>query len=75
MNNKPFSEIFQDRVDDIYRRAKNAGVSVTALCRGAGTARATPDRWRTRLPMTVTLVDDLEAELAKHEQKAPPAGN
>ena len=75
MNNKPFSEIFQERVDDIYRRAKDAGVSIAALCRGAGTARTTPDRWRTRLPMTVTLVDDLEAELAKHEQKAPPAGN
>ena len=75
MTTKPFSLVFQERVDDIYRRAESAGVSVTALCRGAETARATPDRWRKRLPKTVTLVDDLEAELAKIEGNAQPAGN
>lgn len=59
---------FTARANDIRARALAAGSSITQLCKLAGTARATPDRWLKRAPKTIALIDKLEEELVKIEE-------
>ena len=66
-----FERQFQSRLDKIQERGKAAGLTLTDICRLAGIARATPDRWRKQTPLSVTLVDKMEsvvesAEKTKH---------
>lgn len=70
-----FEAEFQSRLSKIYERGKNAGLSVSAICEGAGVARATPDRWRAKTPLTVTLVDKMEAVVAEAEKRAGGTAN
>ena len=62
-----FEEEFNRRLDGIIQRGKAVGLTVTALCKKTGIARATPDRWRKNAPLSVTLVDKLEAEVVAAE--------
>ena len=73
MTRKPYHTQFVDKLDEIERRARSCGSSITAICRGAGVARATPDRWRNKAPETVDVMDRLLAELEKAEQAAQAA--
>lgn len=68
--NITFEDEFKRRLDDLVERAKAAGMTVSALCKKTGTARATPDRWRKQAPLSIKLVDKLEAEVVKAEQAA-----
>lgn len=68
-----FEAQFQARLDDIERRGKEQGLTLTHICRDSGVARATPDRWRVDTPKTITLVDELEAVVVAAEQKAAKA--
>lgn len=70
MSTNTFEAEFQRRVEDIKTRATAAGTSITALCQATGIARATPDRWASRTPKTVMLVDELEKALSEVEQQA-----
>lgn len=73
MNDKvdtTFEGEFRRRVSDIKRRAKDAGTSITALCKATGMARATPDRWEDSAPKTIKLVDQLEQALQEAEKAA-----
>ena len=61
-----FEAEFRRRLDDIIKRGQAVGLTVTALCKKTGIARATPDRWRKNAPLSVTLV----AEVVAAEQAA-----
>ena len=69
MSDTTFEGEFKRRINDIKRRAKAAGTSMTALCQETGIARATPDRWVLRAPKTIRLIDELEQALAKVERQ------
>lgn len=73
-NPKPgtFEATFADRLDEIERRGRAVGLTMTHICREAGTARATPDRWRNQAPLSVKLMDKMEAVVAAAEKKAAP---
>ena len=72
MENSPgtFEAEFNRRLSSIIKRGEAVGMTVTKLCKQTGTARATPDRWRKKAPLSITLVDRLEAEVAAAEQAA-----
>lgn len=65
-----FEEAFATRLDDIERRGKAVGLTMTHICREAGTARATPDRWRAEAPLTVKIIDKMEEVVAAAEKKS-----
>lgn len=63
-----FQQEFRARLDSIEARAKAVGLTITHVCRMSGIARATPDRWRQEAPLSVRLVDKMEAVVAEAEQ-------
>lgn len=65
-----FEAEFRRRLNDIIKRGEAVGLTVTKLCKQTGTARATPDRWRKNAPLSIKLVDRLEAEVAAAEKEA-----
>jgi len=64
-----FAEVFRERINEIERRALKAGTSLTATCKGVGVSRATPDRWRRKIPRTVAIIDEMEAWVSRIEKK------
>lgn len=64
-----FEAEFRSRLDNIIKRGNAVGLSVSKLCKLTGIARATPDRWRKKAPLSVTLVDKFEAEVAAAERE------
>lgn len=54
----------------LEERAKAAGSNMTQVCKAAGVARVTYERWRSRPPKTVALYDTLEAEVVRLEREA-----
>lgn len=65
-----FEAEFHRRLENIIERGKAVGLTVTKLCKQTGTARATPDRWRKEAPLSIKLVDKLEAEVVAAERSA-----
>lgn len=70
MENTTFYNQFIAELDEIERRAKNVGSSITDICREAGIARATPDRWRKKAPKSVDLIDKMRTAVKAAEEKA-----
>lgn len=68
-----FAEVFLRRISNIEARANKAGITITHVCRDSGIARATPDRWRKKVPNTIALIDKMEAVVAEAESKAAQA--
>lgn len=64
-----FEKIFSDTIKDIEDRAKEAGTTITQLCKDADIARATPDRWKKRAPNSVVLIDKMLKALEVAERK------
>lgn len=62
-----FEQKFSEKLEDIYSRSEKAKTSITEICRDAGIARATPDRWRKRAPKSIKLIDQLDAALKQYE--------
>lgn len=62
-----FEEAFYSRVDSIVQRGKAVGITITDICTGSGVARATPDRWREKAPLSITLVDKMEKAVTDAE--------
>ncbi len=62
-----FEEAFYERVDKIVQRGKAVGLTITDICVQSGVARATPDRWREKIPLTITLVDKMEKAVSAAE--------
>lgn len=69
MEKKKFSELFVERLKAIEVAADERGISLSAICRGARIARATPDRWHLKIPRTIEIIDDMEAALEKETRK------
>jgi hypothetical protein len=69
----PFSTVFLERIDDIERRALHLKTSLTAICKGIGISRATPDRWRHEIPRTIEIIDQMERWLDQMEKSRQAA--
>lgn len=69
---RTYADEFKDRLTKLERDAQSAGTNLTEVCRVAGVSRATPDRWRKRVPKTIELVTLMEAIVAEkaREQRA-----
>lgn len=70
MENTTFYNQFIAELDDIESRAKRVGSSITDICREAGIARATPDRWRKKAPKSVDLIDKMRKAVNEAEERA-----
>lgn len=55
-----FVEVFKDAVDQLGADARAAGTNLTAVCREMKISRATPDRWKREVPMTVNLLAQMQ---------------
>uniref|UniRef100_A0AAU6W359 Uncharacterized protein n=1 Tax=Pseudomonas phage Touem01 TaxID=3138548 RepID=A0AAU6W359_9VIRU len=62
-----FQAVFYSYLEDLERRAHAQNLTLTDMCREADVARATPDRWRKRLPKTIRNVCDLESVVVNAE--------
>lgn len=71
-NDPAFSTVFLKEIDDIERRALTMGFSLTAICKGIGISRATPDRWRHQIPRTIEIVDEMNHWLDKMAKSRQP---
>lgn len=56
-----FVAVFKNAVDQLAPDAKAAGTNLTEVCREMKISRATPDRWRREVPMTVTLLSQMQS--------------
>jgi hypothetical protein len=71
MSKPTFGEVFRERIDKIEQDAHAKGINLTVVCKESGVSRATPDRWRRRLPKTIEIIDNMERVVEQH--KAPVA--
>ena len=55
-----FDEVFQHALEQIKADAKAVGMSLTEVCRLAGVARASPDRWKERSPKTIEMMKAMQ---------------
>lgn len=60
-----FTEVFKARIDKIQTDAAAVGLDFTKICRETGVSRSTPDRWRRKIPKTITLVTEMERRVAE----------
>ena len=65
-----FEAEFYRRLDSIIERGSVVGLTLTHICREAGIARATPDRWEKNAPLTVRLIDKIEGIVKRSEAGA-----
>jgi hypothetical protein len=70
MEPKTFYDDFLARLDSLESRARAAGITLTHMCRDAGIARATPDRWRKSAPKSIRAIDELEKAVVAAESAA-----
>lgn len=64
----PFSKVFNDRLDDIERRALRVGSNLTAVCKEIGISRSTPDRWRREMPRTIQIIEQMDQCVFRKEK-------
>lgn len=55
-----FVDAFKDALAGIEAGAKEAGSSITEICRETGISRTTPDRWKANPPITIELVAKMQ---------------
>lgn len=60
-----FVEAFNKALADIEAGAKEAGSSITEICRENKISRTTPDRWKANTPNTVKLIARMQAAVAR----------
>lgn len=68
-----FGKVFRERLEKIAQDAQAAGINLTVVCKGAGISRATPDRWRRKLPKTIEIIDKMES-VVEERRAAVTAG-
>lgn len=64
-----FEKDFLDRFESIVARGAKIDFTLTHICRATGIGRATPERWRKKTPMTVRLIDEMEAAVVQAEKE------
>ncbi len=62
-----FEQDFFAALDKLEVDAKAVGLNLTSICKETGVSRATPGRWRREVPMTVQLLKQMQAVVAKKE--------
>lgn len=67
-----FTEEFKHRLAAIEADGKLIGLNFTTICEGVNVSRATPDRWKKKIPCTVELVTKMEAFVAQQKEKHVP---
>lgn len=67
---KNFVDAFKDALAGIEAGAKEAGSSVTEICRETGISRTTPDRWKENPPITIELVAKMQDAVNRKLKKA-----
>lgn len=55
-----FVNVFHQTIDTLEAEAKSAGLTLTSICRDLGVSRATPDRWRKKVPKTIELMTAMQ---------------
>ncbi len=74
---KNFVSDFHAAIDQLEENAKKEGLTLTSICRDTGVSRATPDRWRKKIPKTIELLgqmqDIVEAKRLSNEKEAANA--
>lgn len=55
-----FVDAFKDALAGIEAGAKEAGSSITEICRETSISRTTPDRWKENPPITIELVAKMQ---------------
>ena len=65
-----FVDAFKDALAGIEAGAKEAGSSITEICRETGISRTTPDRWKENPPITIELVAKMQAAVNRKLKKA-----
>lgn len=74
---KNFVSDFHGAIDKLEADAKEVGLTLTSICRDTGVSRATPDRWRKKIPKTVELLGQMQdlvtAKRASNEREAADA--
>lgn len=55
-----FGELFLQRLNELEQEARECGLNMTAICREAEISRASPDRWRKKLPKTIQVLMEME---------------
>jgi len=68
-----FADDFKDRIAKIEADAKSIGLNWTSICKEAGLSRATPDRWKKRVPKTIEVVTKMEEIVERHKAQASAA--
>jgi len=61
---------FLARLDSIEARGKKLGLTMPQITALAGVARATPERWRRKVPQSVLLLDKLDDFIVEAEKAA-----
>lgn len=75
MDQEKFASVFRRRLRDIERGARLAGINMTVVCAEANVGRATPNRWRRGdVPLTIEIIDKMEAVVKKHMADAKRPG-
>lgn len=70
MTKTTFKEEFVRRYDDIKARGEAVGMTVSDICKQAGVSRATPERWKKEIPLTIRLIDRMDEAVKAQEQSA-----
>lgn len=70
---KNIEQVFQESLDDLQVDAKAAGMNLTTVCKAAGIARATPDRWRQNPPKTIRALAKMQDVVADATAQETPA--
>lgn len=65
-----FVDAFKYALAGIEAGAKEAGSSITEICRETGISRTTPDRWKENPPITIELVARMQAAVNRKLKKA-----
>jgi hypothetical protein len=74
---KNFVQTFHGAIDQLEADAKKEGLTLTSICRDTGVSRATPDRWRKKIPKTIELLGQMQdivaAKRESNEKEAADA--
>lgn len=61
---KNIEQVFHESLDKLQEDAKAVGMNLTSVCKEAGVARATPDRWRQNTPKTIKVLAKMQDTVA-----------
>lgn len=62
---KDFGQVFTEAVDKLTEDAKEAGVPLSEVCSEVGLSRATPSRWKRKLPLTIQRIKDMQEAVGR----------